>query len=62
MVETFKNEEFGIEAVITDEIAKWVKHPYRVILRDVDADADATVSVIFGSYEQVLKAAKDFTK
>lgn len=57
MIEKFENAEFGIEAVIMDGNEN---HPYRAVLRDVDADK--TVSVIFGSYEQVLKVAKDFVK
>lgn len=57
MVETFKNEEFGLEAIIT---AGNDKMPFRAVLRDTDANE--TLSVLFGDYEQVIKAAKEFTK
>jgi hypothetical protein len=52
---TYINEEFGIEAIIADGNNV---HPCRVILRDTDADA--TVSVFFGSFEACHAKAVDF--
>jgi hypothetical protein len=52
---TLSNEDYGLEAIITEGNAK---HSHRAILRDTDADA--TVLVVFGTYEQALKAAKEF--
>jgi hypothetical protein len=53
---TYTNLEAGIEAIVTEGNEKY---PFRAILRDTDADA--TVSVIFGSLEVCTAKAKAFT-
>lgn len=58
ILQTFTNEELGIEAVVMDADSKL--GPFKVVCRDTDADE--TISVIFGSWITVFEKAKEFVK
>ena len=61
ILQTFTNEELGIEAVVMDADSINSKlGPFKVVFRDTDADA--TISVIFGSWIAVFEKAKEFVK
>lgn len=58
LLATYKNEDYGIESlVMTAENSKFAA---KAIMRD--SDANETISVFFGTLEQVTKAAQDFVK
>ncbi len=54
-IKTYRNESDGLEALIMLHGNK-----FKVVMRDFEADA--TVTVVYGTLEQVTKRAEDFIK